>query len=69
MWLKTLDEPFTEDRGEVILEAMNNVEGTRPADAVSWVLHTDKGFCKAKQTGSKLQAIVLLSDGKIMCTN
>ena len=52
----------------MILEAMTNIEGTRPADAVSWVLHTDEGFCEAKQTGSKLQAIVLLSDGKIIWT-
>ena len=66
MWLKTLDEPFTEERGEMILEAMTNIEGTRPADAVSWVLHVDEGFCESKQARSKLQAIVLLSDGKII---
>lgn len=54
---------FTEDIGEFILEAMDNTEGTRPADAVKWVLDREEGFCVEKRDASKLQAVVLLSDG------
>ena len=62
MWLKRFSDTFDEERGEFILESIDNREKTRPADAINWIVQSPDGFSQAEGK-PKLRSIVLLTDG------